>query len=223
MAIDVLILEAHPLVQLGLVRMLEEQAQFQIWAVADSANMALALLQRGLFEDRLPDVLLMSPAIPDIGRSLNFVRQLQQSNTRVRILALLDVGDAARSQAAALVNSGVQGCCLKSKPVSHILQALSAIASNTCWMDLELNDAQPSWGDRYRQAAPTFPHRSLQLSNRERQVLRELTAGKSNREIATTLAVAESTIKSHIVRILRKMGVRDRTQAAVCAMREGLV
>ncbi|MEL7476559.1 MAG: response regulator transcription factor, partial [Cyanobacteria bacterium J06555_12] len=179
------------------------------------------------------------PAVPDISRSVNFVRQLQQSNTRVRILALLDTGESAKSHASVLVNNGVQGCCLKSKPVEHIVQALTAISSNVCWMDSELNGVQPSLGTRYvtadhpstgqvtagqlaaRASAPS--RRLVTLSSRERQVLRELTSGKSNREIAKALQVAESTIKSHVVRILRKMGVRDRTQAAVQAMREGIV
>ncbi|MGK7912044.1 MAG: LuxR C-terminal-related transcriptional regulator [Synechococcus sp.] len=217
-------LESHPLVQLGLVHLLEDRPQFQLWGVAESATAALTMLQKGLFEDRLPDLLLMSPSVPDISRSVNFVRQLQQSNTRVRILALLDTGDSAKSHASVLVNSGVQGCCLKSKPVDHIVQALTAIASNTCWMDSELNGVQPSLRARYVSTERPAPsQRLVNLSSRERQVLRELTSGKSNREIAKALQVAESTIKSHVVRILRKMGVRDRTQAAVQAMREGIV
>ena len=182
------------------------------------------MLQRGLFEERLPDLMLMSASVPDISRSVNFVRQLQQSNTRVRILALLEMGESAKSHASVLVNSGVQGCCLKSKPVDHILQALTAISSNVCWMDSELNGSQPSLRTRYAPSpAPSTSTRTINLSKRERQVLRELTAGKSNREIAKALEVAESTIKSHVVRILRKMGVRDRTQAAVRAMREGMI
>ncbi|MEM8714191.1 MAG: response regulator transcription factor [Cyanobacteria bacterium P01_G01_bin.4] len=224
MTIETLVLESHPLVQLGLVHLLEDCPQFHLWGVAESASAALTMLQKGLFEDRLPDLLLMSPAVPDISRSVNFVRQLQQSNTRVRILALLDVGETAKSNASVLVNSGVQGCCLKSKPVDHIVQALTAIASNACWMDSELNGVQPSLRTRYATTEPSVSSRRLvNLSSRERQVLRELTSGKSNREIAKALQVAESTIKSHVVRILRKMGVRDRTQAAVQAMREGIV
>lgn len=224
MTIETLVLEAHPLVQLGLVRLLEDRPQFQLWGVAESANAALTMLQKGLFEDRLPDLLLMSPAVPDISRSVNFVRQLQQSNTRVRILALLEMGESAKSHASVLVNSGVQGCCLKSKPVDHIVQALTAISANACWMDSELNSIQPSLRTRYTTAEVRVPsQRLVNLSSRERQVLRELTSGKSNREIARALQVAESTIKSHVVRILRKMGVRDRTQAAVQAMREGIV
>ena len=223
MTIETLVLEAHPLLQLGLVHLLEAQPQFHIWGVAESAGSALSMLQKGLFEDHLPDLLLMSPSAPDISRSVNFVRQLQQSNTRVRILALLDMGESAKSHASVLVNSGVQGCCLKSKPVEHILQALTAISTNVCWMDSELNGSQPSLRSRYALAPPSTTRHAIQLSRRERQVLRELTSGKSNREIAKALQVAESTIKSHVVRILRKMGVRDRTQAAVRAMREGMI
>ena len=224
MEISTLILEAHPLLRLGLVRLLEDQTQFNVWGVADSANSALTLLQKGLFEDRLPDLMLLSPSRPDISRSLNLVKQLQQSNTRVRILALLDMGETARSNASTLVNNGVQGCCLKSKPVSHILQALTAIASNTCWMDSELNGPSPTqWRSPYTLSNPSNPSPVVQLSNRERQVLKELATGKSNREIAGALKVAESTVKSHVVRILRKMGVRDRTQAAVLAMKTGIV
>ncbi|MGK7907329.1 MAG: response regulator transcription factor [Synechococcus sp.] len=223
MTIETLVLEAHPLVQMGLVHLIEGQPQFHIWGVAESATSALELLQNGLFEDRLPDLLLMSPAIPDISRSVSFVRQLQQSNTRVRILALLEMGELAKSHASVLVNSGVQGCCLKSKPVGHIVQALTAIASDVCWMDSELNGLQKNLRNQYVVAAKVPSRPEISLSNRERQVLQEITSGKSNREIAKTLEVAESTIKSHIVRILRKMRVRDRTQAAVVAMREGLV
>ena len=223
MELNTLILEAHPLLQLGLVHLLETHAEFQVWGVADSTNTALTLLQKGLCEDKVPDLMLLSPARPDISRSLSLVKQLQQSNTRVRILALLDMGEAARSHAAALVNNGVQGCCLKSKPASHILQAMTAIASNSCWMDSELNTATQQWRSPYSTTAPSNPSPTTQLSNRERQVLKEIATGKSNREIAGSLQVAESTVKSHIVRILRKMGVRDRTQAAVLAMRSGLV
>ena len=137
--VETLVLETHPLLQLGLVHLIEDQPQFHIWGVAESASAALSMLQRGLFEERLPDLMLMSASMPDISRSVNFVRQLQQSNTRVRILALLEMGESAKSHASVLVNSGVQGCCLKSKPVDHILQALTAISSNVCWMDSERN------------------------------------------------------------------------------------
>ncbi|MEO0354610.1 MAG: hypothetical protein AAF268_07285, partial [Cyanobacteria bacterium P01_A01_bin.3] len=170
MTIETLVLESHPLVQLGLVHLLEDCPQFHLWGVAESASAALTMLQKGLFEDRLPDLLLMSPAVPDISRSVNFVRQLQQSNTRVRILALLDLGETAKSNASVLVNSGVQGCCLKSKPVDHIVQALTAIASNACWMDSELNGVQPSLRTRYATTEPSVSSRRLvNLSSRERQ------------------------------------------------------
>jgi DNA-binding NarL/FixJ family response regulator len=223
--INILILEPHPLIRLGLVQLLEEQPRLRVWMVADSAATALNCLQQGLYEEQLPDMLVMSPVSQDLGRSVEFVQQVRQSHGQIRILALLENGDAAKAAATVLAHSGVNGCCLKSKPPIHILQAIEAIAAKTGWMDVELRESAGMWRSR-----PQLPQTSViansshrRLSQRERQVLKEIAAGKNNREIARSLQVAESTIKSHVARILRKLGARDRTQAVVRAFREGWV
>jgi DNA-binding NarL/FixJ family response regulator len=161
-----------------------------------------------------PDLVLMDVRMPGLG-GLEATRRLVHLYPEAKVIMLTAADD--RDQVAAAVSSGARGYLLKD--VSHE-ELCAAVAHALDGMDL----VEPSLRRALttRDAARTGPAQA-QLTERELQVLRGMSQGKSNSAIGRELYLSEDTVKTHARRLFRKLGVNDRAQAVALGFRRGLV
>ena len=202
--ICVLIVDDHPVVRQGLRVLLEVQDGIEVAGEAGDGPAALALAA-----EREPDVILLDLKLPGMG-GIAVLGELTARYDRSRVLVLTSVTDHA--SAAAAMRAGAAGVLYKDVDPDALVRAIRAVH------DGHLLLAPEAAGTLLHSASA--PARGLDaLTSREREVLAELTHGRSNREIARALQVSEKTVKAHVSSVLAKLGVQDRTQAALLAVR----
>jgi DNA-binding NarL/FixJ family response regulator len=122
------------------------------------------------------------------------------------------------------LRAGAVGYLLKDVPLDRLVEAIRAAARGESFLQPSIAAKVVAEFTRLSQARPPALDNLLEpLSNREREVLRQLASGKSNKEIASALDIAEGTVKNHMTNVLGKLGVLDRTQAALKARELGLI
>jgi DNA-binding NarL/FixJ family response regulator len=210
--IRVLLVDDEALVRTGLRMILSSEQDLQVVGEAADGHEALDLLGK-----LSPDVVLLDLRMPDLD-GLGVLRSLPSAGAPpVVVLTTFDT-DANVQEA---LSAGAVGFLLKDAPATQLIAALRAAAVGDAVLS-------PSVARRVVQrlsAQPAVPAHQLleELTDRERQVLALMANGCSNSEIAQRLHIVEGTVKTHVARILMKLGVRDRLQAVVVAHRLGLV
>lgn len=168
-----------------------------------------------------PDVILMDLRMPLMG-GVEATRRLRAADTHCRVIVLTTFDDD--EQVFDALRAGAVGYLLKDTPSEKLFEAIEAAARGESFLQPSIAAKVVAEFNRLSQARPPrklpFPE---SLSEREREVLRELAEGKSNKEIATALNLVEGTVKNHMSNILGKLGVLDRTQAALKAREFGII
>ena len=226
--ISILVVDDHTLFRRGLIALLEQYPGLQVVGEAGDAAQALRLapvLQ--------PDIILLDNHLPGVA-GIDAVQDLRKLAPRARVL-MLTVSEDEQDLAMALRN-GAQGYLLKTIDGDLLAQAIQRAACGEPVVSPELMGklvaafqsqgapvpVLPSSAEPPAQDA-LAPEGSAPLSPREEEVLREIARGASNKEIARTLDIAETTVKIHVQHILRKLGLSSRVQAAVYASDRGRV
>lgn len=201
--IRILVADDHHIVRSGLAASLGLEDDFEIVGEAESGTQAIAL-----FPKVTPDVVLMDLRMTDGGGiESTAALRAQAPDARVIIYTTFD-GDEDIYRA---VQAGARGYLLKSAPRGELLTAIRTVAAGERYLPPELAKRLAE-----RVSGPD-------VSEREIEVLRLISAGKSNKEIGATLHIAEDTVKRHVSNILTKLGVSDRAQAATEAIRRGFL
>jgi DNA-binding NarL/FixJ family response regulator len=204
--ISVLIVDDHPVVRRGLRVLLEVQDGIEVAGEAGDGATALAL-----DAELSPDVILLDLKLPGMD-GLAVLGELRARDSAARVLVLTSVTEPASVSLA--VRSGAAGMLYKDVDPDALVRAIRSVH------DGHLLLAPEAAGNLVRSAGTPSPVAGLDaLTSREREVLAELTKGRSNREIARALSVSEKTVKAHVSSVLAKLGVQDRTQAALLAVR----
>ena len=206
MAIRILIADDHPIVREGLSAVLQTQPDFEIVGEAADGPQTVAMAQA-----LQPDVLLLDLELP----GFDGVAALQQiratiPTTKAIVFTAFDTDE----RILGAVRAGAQGYLLKGAPRDELFQAIRVVHRGGSLI-------QPVVAARLLQHVHE-PALAEPLTEREREVLAEIARGRSNREIARSLAVAEKTVKTHVSSLFTKLGVQDRTQAALFAVRHGV-
>ena len=207
MLIRVLIADDHAVVRKGLRSFLELDPELKI--VGEAADGAAALRMAKEFQ---PDVVLMDllmPVMDGVAATSAIRRELPD----VEVLALTSVLE--ESLVIQAIQAGAIGYLLKDTDAPRLRQAIKAAAAG----EVQLSPAAAAMLMR-KVKAPRSPET---LTERETEVLRQLARGKSNKEIANSLFISETTVKTHVKNIMQKLDVPSRTQAALYAARIGLV
>lgn len=207
----ILIVEDHTLMRMGLRQALVH-SPFTVVGEACDGEEALVLARR-----LLPDVVLMDLGLPVLS-GIEVTRILKQEFPQTRVLALTS-HEEDESVFGALA-AGADGYCLKATTGTpgRLIAALGAIRDGAAWLDPAVADRVLRDLGRVSSTGVASP-----LSEREMEVLKHIAEGLSNQEIAEALYISAGTARIHVSNILAKLGVNDRVQAAVRALREGWI
>ncbi|HEX5860767.1 MAG TPA: response regulator transcription factor [Nocardioides sp.] len=210
----VVMVDDEPLVRQGLRLVLELEAGVEIVGEGDNGQEAVELVRR-----HRPDLALLDVRMPGMD-GIEATRRIcaEPALRATRVVVLTTFADDALLADA--IRAGASGYLLKSMPPETIRSSVRAAADGqTTLAPALLERLLKDYADRRPPTSPAL----ARLTERETDVLRELAAGRSNLEIAGALHVSEGTVKTHVAAILRKLELRDRTQAAVAAYELGLV
>lgn len=205
----VVIVDDHPLAREGLQAVLSRRTRLQIVGAAPNAATAI-----GLCAEHRPDLVLLDIRLGSGPDGLYAARQIRLASpaTRILMLTMQDTADYVK----AAVEAGANGYVLKDARVDDLLAAIETVLNGqpVFPMDLVTQALQSTQGSGETDAA-----RIARLTQRERQILDEIASGATNKAIARSLGISPGTVKVHVERVIGKLGVTDRTQAAVLATR----
>jgi DNA-binding NarL/FixJ family response regulator len=235
--INVVLIEDHDLTRIGLRTALKQQSGIQVLGEAANATQGLKVL-----DEKQPDVAVVDIGLPDMdGIELTQrFRQLQAEKenpkTKVLILTMHDSEDAVLAAFAA----GADSYCMKDISIERLVEAIQATQAGSSWIDPtianvvlhQIRQASPNGRSpqptktveigamdaEFEQVLESYP-----LTERELEILELIVGGYSNAAIADKLYITVGTVKTHVRNILSKLCAEDRTQAAVRALRSGLV
>jgi DNA-binding NarL/FixJ family response regulator len=217
MTVSIVVADDHEVVRAGFAALLDTQPDFTV--VGTAADGAEAVRECQL---RSPDVALMDVRMPGMdGIEATRVLTSAASGPRVLILTTFDLDEYVYDA----LRAGASGFLLKDVTAERLFDAVRVIAAGEALLAPSVTRRLIGEFARQRPApAGHDPAGALAaLTPRETEVLRLIAEGLSNHEIATRLVVTEETVKTHVSRILGKLGLRDRTQAVVLAYESGLV
>lgn len=213
-AIRVIVVDDHDLFRTGLATLLSQSEGVEVVAQASNGRSGVRLA-----EELNPDVVLMDLRLPDLNGT-DATREILASRPSARVLVL--TVSAEEEDVTAAVQAGACGFLAKDTPVDDVVAAVRAAAHGAAWLSplaadavlgrLRLDPGEPEPG----------ASQNAQLSPRELEVLRLVARGMENSEIAAALKISPRTAKNHVSSILEKLGLSNRIQAAIYAVRGGL-
>ncbi|MFC6039303.1 response regulator [Paenisporosarcina macmurdoensis] len=208
--IRVLIADDHHVVRRGLLFFLKTQKDMDVVGEATNGREAVELTAK-----LRPDVVLMDLVMP-IMDGIQATKKIKSQYPQTQVLMLTSFSD--RDHVIPAIEAGASGYQLKDIEPDDLVEAIRKLmrGENT------LHPQATSQLMKESEPQIELPHKLYPLTPREQDVLSELTKGKSNKEIASSLFVTEKTVKTHISNIFSKLLVQDRTQAALYAVKHGL-
>jgi DNA-binding NarL/FixJ family response regulator/class 3 adenylate cyclase len=206
--IRVLLVDDHAVVRRGLRGFLELLKDFDVVGEAENGREGVAAADR-----LVPDVILMDLLMPEMG-GLEAIAAIKQAHPEIEIVAVTSFIEEEKVTAA--LEAGASGYLLKDADADEVIAAIRAAHRGELQLD-------PAIARRLMTALRPKTSRPEELTARELEVLRLLAEGRANKEIAAALSLSERTARTHVSSILSKLGLNSRTQAALWAVREGLV
>ena len=211
MAVNVMITDDHSMIREGLKQLLELEGDFKVIAEAADGVECISKL-----EEVTPDVLLLDINMPNMN-GLEVLQKMKEKKIKVKVLVLTIHSEVEYLLKA--VDIGVNGYLLKDSESAELKKAINAVANGENYIQPSLIPVlNAKMIDRDKDIV-----KIESLTKRELEVLKNLSYGMYNKEIAEKLDISERTVKNHISNIFKKIEVTDRTQAAVFAIRNNLI
>lgn len=212
----VLLVEDHPLIRVGLKFLFDKSENFSVIGEAVNGEKAVELA-----EELKPDVIVMDLRMPGLD-GIQATRAIRKKWAEAKIVMLTLYN--SEDEILGALQAGVRGYCLKDTHFERLVAGIQCVLAGDLWLDSGVADKlvgvlPPSQLNEEFESAANEPS----LSEREVDVLGLLVHGLSNQEIADKLEISSETVKSHLRHIMKKLAVSDRTQAAVKALKQGLV
>lgn len=209
MAIRVFVVDDHPLFRLGLRYSLLQEPEIEIVGEASDGFRALELVQANP-----PDVFLVDIALPGLS-GIGIIRILRKSRLPVKVVVLSTYHDENYIREA--MEAGADGYVLKCVEVKELIKIIKTLAAGKRAVSPYLINLSLDYGPGEMSAESSL------LTLREREILRGLTEGKGNKEIASSLNISTETVKSHVKSIYRKLNVSGRIEAIHTARQKNLI
>ncbi|ACX52167.1 two component transcriptional regulator, LuxR family [Ammonifex degensii KC4] len=206
--IKVLVVDDHALVREGIKKLLMEDERLEVVGEAGNGREAVELVKK-----RPVDVVLLDISMPDMG-GVEACREIKRLRPSVAVVALT-VHDQ-EEYCLAMLEAGAAGYVLKESSADQLIEAIVRAARGEEYLSPRLAGKMVKWFSRAESKRGLCG-----LTPREKEILRLLASGLSNREIARRLYLSEKTVKNHLTSIFQKIGVSDRTQAALWAVKHG--
>ncbi len=213
--IRVMVVDDHAVVRRGLLAFLEGEPDLEVVGTAGGGAEALDLLAEAQRADRRPHVVVMDLQMAPMD-GIEATRRIRAGYPDVEVVALTSFGEQERVHAA--LEAGASGYLLKDADVDDVAAGIRAAHHGRLQIDPTVARRLMS---SLQAAARDDP--GVELTARELDVLKLVGVGKANKEIASELHISERTARTHVSNILAKLNLRSRTQAALWAVREGLV
>ncbi len=219
--ITIIVVDDHPLFRQGVVDSFSLEPDLSVIAQASDGEEGMKLIR-----EQQPQIAVVDVNLPGLNGQ-QVVRQIIADKLPTRVILLTAYGDAEQVMHA--MRGGAAAFCTKDVQPEYLVQVVRQVAEGKFivgrqvldpvilerWLDEQLEGVQRPYSDP---GEPYYP-----LSSREMEVLTNVTKGMSNKEIARSMGISHQTVKNHVTSILRKLGVEDRTQAAIYALRRGWV
>lgn len=217
--IRLLMVEDHKLLRMGLKSILEKYPMIDVVGEADTGEVALEQVK--LLK---PDVVLMDIGLPEMS-GIQATKKIKEMYPNIKIVMLTSHTD--RKEVLDSITAGASAYMLKSIKTDYMIMVIQTVKEGAIWFDpgiahivrsKNLAASSPKGSSR-----SAFKAEHANLTEREYEVLKLVVDGRSNAEIADELKISEHTAKAHVCNIIQKLVVDDRTQAAVKAIKDGLV
>ena len=216
--IRILMVEDHKLLRMGLKSILEKYPNMLVVGEAETGRIAIEEARR-----LKPDVILMDIGLPDIS-GIDATKKIKEFLPNTKVIMLTSHSD--KREVIDSILAGANGYMLKNIKSEHMITIIQTIKEGAIWLDPSIAYVIK---DKSLFVTPKSTSRSdfkadhANLTEREYEVLKLIVDGRSNADIANELKISEHTAKAHVCNIIQKLVVDDRTQAAVKAIKEGLV
>lgn len=211
--IKVLIADDQEVVCEGLKRILQSDPEIRVIGTVNNGQQALDLINH-----QVPDLVLMDLQMP-IMNGVQAIRQIRKTHPDLPVLVLTTYMDDKWLFDA--IRAGANGYLLKDRPRHELLEAIKGTVSGEAYLDPSV--AKKVLNQVASGPEPIEKDETIDISQREREILTLLVEGLSNAEIAQRLFLSEGTVRNYLSSLFVKLGVSDRTQAVVIALRRGLV
>jgi DNA-binding NarL/FixJ family response regulator len=219
--IRIVVVDDHPLFRQGVIDLFSLESDFEVVGQADSGEKAMEIIR-----EIKPDVAVLDVNLPGLNGQ-QVTRQLVIGKTPTRMVLLTAYDDT--EQVIHAMRAGAHAYCSKDVQPEKLVEIVRIAHEGKYFISNEVYEREgvERWLVQQTESSsrpysdPGEPFHPL--SKREMEVLECVTLGMSNKEIATFLGISHQTVKNHVTAILRKLGVEDRTQAAVYALRRGWV
>ncbi len=217
--INIMLVEDHKLIRVGIKTLFDETEGYNVVAEAETAKDAV--LNAIKYK---PDVIMLDIGLPDKS-GIKVIKELQESNIHSKIIILSSRNNL--DEIVKCLEYGVYAYVIKDINTEMLLNIVKSVNKGAMWLDPKivpmLRSQRDSVVPQKKSNRASFKSTHSNLTEREYEVLKLVVDGKSNNDIAKELCISEHTAKAHVCNIIQKLVVDDRTQAAVKALKEGIV
>lgn len=216
MSIKILLVEDHELTRKGIAYSLKTFPDIEIIGDVDNGKKAVDFIS-----SKKPDVILMDIAMP-VMNGIDATKKINESYPDIKIIMLTSINE--KQSVLSAFHSGANAYCMKDIKSEELINIIKAVMTGAVWIDpniaIYVLDILQTTGIP---AENKTPNNIFNLTAREREILKLIAEGRSNKDIAEKLVLSLHTVKNHVKNIIQKLAVDDRTQAAILALKENLI
>lgn len=216
--VRILIVEDHELTRKGIIYGLNKSEHLKVVAEATDGKEAVELYYK--YE---PELVLMDIAIPVLN-GIDATKKIKEKYPDVKVIMLTSYSD--KDKVFSSFSAGANAYCMKDIKIPGLIKIIEAVMEGGVWLDPQIACHIMQVIPFLSQESTTTPLKSsikVDLTSREKEILQLIANGLNNKDIASELSLSIYTVKNHVSNIINKLSVDDRTQAAIVALKEGLI
>lgn len=215
MLLKILVAEDHENTRKSIVYSLKTFSDFSVIAEAENGLQAIELAK-----NNPPDIVLMDIIMP-IKNGIETTKELKKLYPDIKIIMLTSVND--KENVLKAFSSDINAYCMKNIKIGDLIKVIQMVMDGSVWIAPEIASHVLDFIKAKKISNDTECYNDFGLTERENEILALIAAGLSNKEIAEKLFLSLHTVKNHVKSVIQKLSVKDRTQAAILALKENLI